>query len=785
MSKMAQCGEPKATNSDTCQLINKLKVSSGWNLVDNVGAGRIVYSSRSTKVTWGISEYVAYFEKQLTDGVLAFLKNYEEKLDNLVLDFVTSPVHQNLMDRGFLSAVRFFDTYSLQSEEDSTVFESLPHFYMRIAAFCCTECVKAPFMVETLTRSHYLNDGQPICTKFDCFKYFFELLTAQLVVPSTPIMRCAGTKSCHLASCFILSPELDSETGIMRHILGDLSEVLRLKSGVGVNLTNFPYGWKSLMCLLKLINAQVDFFNEKNKRPVSVAAYMELWHAQILEFLTAKLPENVDRCGSIFQGVCVPSLFFEKYIKGGDEFWYLFDPAVATVLTKTYGSVFENEYESLVRQNKYCAKVPIKTMMFQLINSIIKTGTPYILLKEACNEHHWKDAQFEAINAANLCAEIVQQCDARKTAVCNLANVCLPSCLRYVKNSCGCTESTFFDFGLLRRAVEGCVFMINATLLGCSHPVESINIGQRDRSMGIGVQGLADVFAEMGWAYTDQESEVLDRDIFECMYFHAVRTSSDLVSIGGAEPFPDWPKSKLYRGKFHWEGWADCVPRKVSQEAWQVLRERVAARGTFNSQFLALMPTAGSSQLTGVSESFTPFISNMTSKVTNKEEILKPNLKFLSKIDPKDMEIVRRHAGDVASFPNKLRTKYREFLNVFDYSQSELIRRSRLRAPFIDQSQSFSLFLKEEDAKSAKFLCNLIIEGYEAGLKTLQYYCRIQKKSCLSDLECLNERGGELGVDEGDEGRNAAGGEYKAGEGTGASSRCTRAYKPVDCEHCQ
>lgn len=282
------------------------------------------------------------------------------------------------------------------------------------------------------------------------------------------------------------------------------------------------------------------------------------------------------------------------------------------------------------------------------------------------------------------------------------------------------------------------MFIINASILGGAFPTTSVRIMQSERSMGIGVQGLADVFAKLGRGYMHFKSAELDRHIFERMYYRAVKTSNQIITLGGAAPHARWVSSKLSQGIFHWEGFGLSVEDLcIEGQKWERLRRSVMRHGTFNSQFLALMPTAGTSQVTGYSEAFYPFFANVSSKVSNKEEVMRPNIAFLEEVSPADLPILRFYSGDITKLPEPLFIKYQNFLTAFDYSPEEQIERARARAPFIDQSQSFSLFLKESNVKSATYLKNLLLLGYESGLKTAMYYCRIQKQTTLSALECL------------------------------------------------
>ncbi|AAX58096.1 ORF61 [Ovine gammaherpesvirus 2] len=750
-----------ALEAQASQSIDDLKVNAGWDMRSNVTAGRLHHEEMEKKATQTVAQYVAIFGDVLADDVLAFLKENEGWLDRCMKMYQGMPSYKLVKSRGILSAKRFYDTYVLKTADDAW-YESVTHCFMRVAAFCTVRALANKPLKTTIIYTNYLRLGRGMeCfPTVDIFMYFFSPLAQQLVCCATPIMRSAGTRHANLASCFLMSPDLSSEANTTTALLQELTSLLSVKSGVGCDVTSFGHGGKSVQSCLSLIDAQVEYFNDQNPRPVSVAAYMEVWHSQIQEFLSVKLPENPNRCASIYQGLCIPSLFFDKCLTDSNQPWYLFSPEDAGNLPHLYGEEFKEEYERLVRERRYVGQVIIKSLLFSIINTIIKTGSPYIIYKDACNAHHWKEMRGQAIASANLCAEVIQY-PGRDVSTCNLANVCLPMCListpvdprapsgqnysgEVVKSEA--VSNMYFSLPMLHMAVEVAVFLVNCAIDGGSCVTEGMQRGQRERSMGIGVHGLADVFAEMGYSYLDPAAERLDVQIFEHMYYCAVKTSNNICKYGGGLPFEGYEESKLSRGVFHWEGW-DGVKLSIPEHEWSSLARSCVHSGVYNSQFVALMPTVGSSLLTGYAESYYPFFANVSSKVSSKEEIMKPNVTFWKRVSEEDLHTVRVYGGDVALLPSPLREKYSLFLSAFDYSAEGQLMRARLRAPFVDQSQSHSYYLKEENVVSAKYLRDLILAGYAHGLKTIMYYCKVKKQSTMSSFQCLREQEGDKAND--------------------------------------
>ncbi|QDQ69272.1 ribonucleotide reductase subunit 1 [Colobine gammaherpesvirus 1] len=716
-------------------LIDSLKPTVGWDIRANAMAGRLWHQLMETRCVASLKQYVSVFSDALLPVVREFISNNVDPLEDLLCTYKQSKAYDDLLNVGYLSAVRFYDTYVLRTEGPSQVYESVTQMFLRMSVFVVCQCLEHPCLFRVMR--HLISQPENM-SELCIVEYVFSYLASQHVCCATPVMRSAGVRDGQLASCFILKPSMVDETQTLRALYDEMSPLLASKSGVGMDVTTFSKP-KNVTSCLKLVDAQVKFFNDQNIRPVGTSVYMELWHNQICEFLSAKLPENTDRCHNLFQGVCVPSLFFRMYQSDPDATWYLFDPSEAPELVNLYGKPFEDEYWRLVAQGKHSGSMSLKSMMFNLINTIIKTGSPYVLLKEALNVHHWMETQGEAINCSNLCAEIVQS-PKGNASVCNLANICLPKCLRphgFVGNGAVGTQKLSFCFESLSDAVRAAVVITNACILGGFHPTNGVRRGQAERSLGIGVQGLADVFALLGHGFLDEESARLDRNIFECMYFTAVEMSHSIVVDGKGTPFKGWETSNLSKGKFHWQSWDGTEASFIPAHRWESLGQKIAKHGIFNSQFLAMMPTAGTSQLTGYSESVYPFFANISSRVTNKEEILRPNVSFFKRVLPEDLDVIRQCGGNVIDFPSPQKTRYWNFLTAFDYCPFQQLERARARAPFVDQSQSLSYFLKEDNVKNASYLRDLLLHGYLLGLKTIMYYCRIQKQSSLAALQCL------------------------------------------------
>lgn len=734
------------------QLISDLKVRANGDVDSDILAGRLLYKCCSQAVTTTVKNYLMCFKNTLDGDVYQFIENNLEELEVVTSEFKNSRDFNELISKGYLSILRYVDTY-LNKSDLFDFLESIEHFYMRIASFCTVQTMKYSWMKSAL-KVLCAGDNIPRVHCFskpiEIFNYYYYYLTRQIVCCSTPILRNAGTKTNFLSSCFLVNQPLSNGKDVARALFEELNQLLMCGSGVGLGLSTYAQD-KEILYLMKIINSQIEYHNDGNVRPVSVAAFIELWHKDALKFLYYKTPENdADRCKSMFQGLCIPAYFFKLYQNDPSGYWYVFDPSKVK-LQELYGEEFEKEYERLVVEKKYIGGIPLRCVMYNLIDTAVKTGSPYILLKEACNEHYWKETQGDAINSSNLCAEIIQQC--RKfTAICNLSNVRLSACLCKFSESSKWQDScnselydtseiflretdTYFSLAALRQATRCAVMLINCAILGGEYATDLAKKGAVLRSMGIGVQALADVFAELGLEYTATKSRILNKEIFEHMYFAALQTSN-VICKHGANSFEGFEESKYKNGWFHWHGW-DNVNLKIDLSRWKDLSESISKHGLFNSQFIALMPTAGGSQLTGCSESYYPFFSNMATKITNKSEALRPNYTFWKHVTSQDLPDVMRCMGKVSLMPKKLATKYARFKTAFDYDQKVLMDMARERAPFVDQSQSHSFFITEKNSTFASYMRDLFVYGFQLGLKTIMYYCRIEKEANLMIMQCL------------------------------------------------
>lgn len=198
------------------------------------------------------------------------------------------------------------------------------------------------------------------------------------------------------------------------------------------------------------------------------------------------------------------------------------------------------------------------------------------------------------IHATNLCTEIVQHISRDTTAVCTLSSIVLPSFV---------TEDEEFDFDALHRITKIVVRNTDRVIDINEYPTPQARRSAEDtRAMGVGVQGLADVFMMMHIPYDSDDAVRLNRKIFETIYHAALDESCDLARSNGA--YPKWPGSPASNLQLQFDLW-NVVPS--TRYDWAALKARMATYGLRHSMLTAQMPTAATSQLIGVNDGTEPY----------------------------------------------------------------------------------------------------------------------------------------------------------------------------------
>ena len=456
--------------------------------------------------------------------------------------------------------------------------------------------------------------------------------------------------------------------------------------------------------------------NGGGKRNGSFAIYLEPWHADVEDFLKLKLNtgSEEERCRDLFYALWLPDLFMERVEK--NEKWTLFCPSEAPGLADVYGDEFNALYEKYEAEGRGRKQVDAQKLWFKVLDSQIETGTPYLLYKDAANKKS-NQKNVGTIKSSNLCTEIIEYSSPEETAVCNLASIALPM---YVNKKT-------FDFKKLREVVKVAIRNLNRVIDINYYPTqETKTSNMRHRPVGLGVQGLADVFALMRMPWESEKAAELNQRIFEHMYYAAVETSCEIAEKDG--PYSTYAGSPISEGKFQYDLWGVTpLTEKDGTLDWLQLKEKVITHGIRNSLLVAPMPTASTSQILGFNECIEPITSNIYTRRTLAGEYIIVNKHLLADLDKRGLwneemkqNIIARNGSiqGIEEIPQVLQKLYK---TSWEIKQKTLIDMATARGAFICQSQSLNLFVA--DPNYAK-LTSMHFYSWKQGLKTGIYYLR-------------------------------------------------------------
>lgn len=669
-------------------------------------AARIVIDNhqKNTPSTMSESAIVLYDEKVVSHTYhdIAILPKFEEMID-YSRDFMFDYFGFKTLEKGYLLRRR-----------DGRVWERPQHMWMRVAI-----------------QLHGEN--------YDRVKETYDALSQGYFIHATPTLFNSGTNHPQLSSCFLLTMDEDSIKGIYK-TLGDCAQISKWAGGIGLAVHNIrARGSKihgtngestGIVPMLKVFNDTAKYVNQGGKRNGSFAIYLEPWHADIEEFLKLKLNQGAeeDRARDLFYGLWIPDLFMKRMVANED--WTLMCPNECPGLSECWGEEFEKLYEKYESEGKGRKKVSAQKLWQMMLDAQIQTGTPYLCYKDAANRKS-NQQNLGTIKSSNLCTEIMEYTSKDETAVCNLGSLALP---RFIEKE-DIAGTMFFNFTKLREYTRVLTRNLNKVIDLNFYPTQECkNSNLRHRPIGIGVQGLADVFAILRTPWTSEKARKLNREIFENIYYAAVQESVTQTlegggswnhhqGIGSYQTFEGSPASK---GQLQFDLWGE-QPRETSYLDWETLKADVRRNGMRNSLLIAPMPTASTSQILGNNECFEPFTSNLYTR-----RVLAGDFMVINKYLVDDLIRIKYWNSDVRSqimanngsvqdikeIPQELRDLYK---TAWEIPQKTLIDMARDRAPFICQSQSLNLFLAEPTYAK---ISSMHVYAWKQGLKTGCYYLR-------------------------------------------------------------
>ena len=590
----------------------------------------------------------------------------------------------------------------------------------------------------------------------------YDLMSKKYFTHATPTLFNAGTNRPQLSSCFLCSINDDSVTGIFDS-LKEVALISKYAGGIGLHIHQIRANGShirgtngtsnGIIPMLRVFNNTARYIDQAGKRLGSIAVYLETWHSDIESFLELKKNHGSeeDRCRDLFLALWISDLFMERVKSEGK--WSLMCPDKCRGLSDVYGDDFKKLYEQYESEGKYTKQVNAQDLWFKILEAQIEQGVPYILYKDAANKKS-NQKNLGTIKSSNLCAEVLIYSSPEETGVCNLASICLPS---YV-------EDGIFNFEKLHDITKVITKNLNKVIDKNFYPIEKARVSNlKHRPIGIGVQGLADVFIKLRFPFESEDAKQLNKDIFETIYHAAVEASMELSKkrfhvindikninnkildedinnyvnefekdianpkyIGAYSSFEGSPISK---GLFQFDLW-NAEPS--TRYDWDKLRSDIICYGVRNSLLLSPMPTASTSQIMGFNESFEPFTNNIFQRKTLSGEFIIINKYLINDLISKGLwskelkDTIILHEGSVQNIPeidDELKAIYK---TAWEIKQRNIIDMSADRGQYICQTQSLNIFMEEPDFQK---LSSMHFYGHSKGLKTGSYYLRTRPKA--------------------------------------------------------
>jgi ribonucleoside-diphosphate reductase alpha subunit len=559
-------------------------------------------------------------------------------------------------------------------------------------------------------------------TDIDAAIETYNLMSEKWFIHATPTLFNAGTPKPQMSSCFLLSMKEDSIEGIYE-TLKNSALISQAAGGIGLNVHNIRSTGSyikgtngtsnGIIPMLRVFNDTARYVDQGGgKRKGAFAIYLEPWHADVFEFLELRKNHGKEemRARDLFLALWVCDLFMKRVEADGQ--WSLFCPNEAKNLHTTYGAEFEALYEKYEREGKAKKTIPARDLWNAILEAQIETGNPYMLYKDAANEKS-NQKNLGTIRCSNLCTEIIEYSDDKEIAVCNLASISLP---RFV-------EGQKFNFEKLLEVTKIITRNLNKIIDNNYYPLEETRRSNfRHRPIGIGVQGLADVFMLMGLPFDSEMAKLLNKNIFETIYYAALVASNELAKDKDA--YETYEGSPVSKGIFQFDLWNVQPSDRYN---WDELRASIKQYGVRNSLLLAPMPTASTSQILGNNECFEPYTSNIYNRRVLSGEFVVVNKHLLKDLmnlglwsENMKQRIIAANGSiqNIDEIPASLKEIYK---TVWEIKQRTLIDMSADRGAFICQSQSLNLFV--EQPNFAK-LSSMHFYTWKKGLKTGMYYLR-------------------------------------------------------------
>ena len=726
---------------NTCELDELAAYLSSSMSIDNpdysVLASRIIISNHQKNTSPSFSEtiQILYNNKDIhgedsplvSDELYEIVNNNKEKLNNYIdyqRDFLFDYFGFKTLERAYLIKI------------NKKIIERPQHLWMRVAI------------------GIHGNDIKDVLETYD-------LMSKKYFTHATPTLFNSGTRRPQLSSCFLCSVNDDSISGIYDS-LKEMALISKYAGGIGIHIhqvrskgshirgTNGTSN--GIIPMLRVFNNTARYVDQAGKRLGSIAVYLETWHSDIEAFLELKKNHGSEeeRCRDLFLALWVSDLFMKR-VKENKK-WSLMCPDKCRGLSDVYGDEFEKLYEKYENEEKYTKQINAQDLWFKILEAQIEQGVPYILYKDAANTKS-NQKNIGTIKSSNLCAEVLIHSSPEETGVCNLASICLPT---YVN-----VDDKKFDFEKLHSVVKVIAKNLNKVIDINFYPVEKARVSNlRHRPIGIGVQGLADVFMMLEYPFESKDAAELNKQIFETIYHGAVESSMELSKKRGEiindilnnnsdidinkyvnefenniiktkykGAYSSFEGSPISQGLFQFDLWNENPSDRYD---WELLRNDIKEYGIRNSLLLSPMPTASTSQIMGFNESFEPITNNIYQRKTLSGEFIVINKYLIKKLIDKGLwnkemkDTIILYEGSVQNIKEIDQDLKDLYKTSWEIKQKKIIDMSADRGKYICQTQSLNIFMEDPDFQK---LSSMHFYGHSKGLKTGSYYLRTKPKA--------------------------------------------------------
>jgi len=621
-----------------------------------------------------------------------------------------------------------FDYFGFRTLEGSYLYKTKVDIEMRINKSAKKEYMNRKKQGSIIERPQHMFMRVALALNMKDLEYAmetYELLSKKYFIFGSPTLFNAGTPFQQMSSCFLLKMG-DSLEQIYGTIY-DIAMISKRAGGIGGSISSIRAKGSlirgtngesdGIMQLLRVLNETSKYVNQGGRRKGAFCMYLEPWHAEIFDFCAIRKNGGVEdkKSRDLFAALWIPDLFMKRV--QDDDMWSLFCPDEAPGLTNNFGDKFEKLYINYEKKGLARKYIKARELWFHIISCQIETGMPFMLYKDNVNRltNH---ANLGVIQSSNLCTEIVEYTDEDEIAVCNLSSICLPSFV--VKGE--------FDYQKLLHVSRIALRNLNNVIDINYYPVDKAKKSNlKHRPVGVGVQGLADVFVLLGVAYESVEASIINRKIFETIYFGCLSESVELaIRDGHYESFLGSPFS---RGELQYHLWGMSEKDLLMDYNWSELIDNLKKFGARNSLLTTIMPTVSTSQIMGNTEAAEPITMNIYNRSTLVGEFVVVNKYLVEKLielnlwDKEMKDEILYYKGSVQKI-SRIPINVKElFKTAYEMKIKPVINKAIERGCFIDQSQSLNLFLKDPNFET---LSSSHFYTWRNKLKTGMYYLRTQ-----------------------------------------------------------